>query len=181
MTNPKFNICFTGHRNLDNYNWKTQKTINIGKSLIKLIKDLESTIDFNNLTGFIFGGALGFDTLSFYVIHKNFPQYKKILCLPYKEMYNKWNKEEQQRHLYMKGYADKIIYVDEYYKMKNIGKYSYDKLQKRNEFMVDHSDMLIAYLEYEKSGTGNCINYAKKNNIIITNLYEIINKKVLTI
>ena len=35
-------------------------------------------------------------------------------------------------------------------------------MQKRNEYMVDHSDKVIAVWDGSKSGTKNCIDYAKK-------------------
>lgn len=35
-------------------------------------------------------------------------------------------------------------------------------MQKRNEYIVDHSDKVIAVWDGSKSGTKNCIDYAKK-------------------
>jgi len=44
-------------------------------------------------------------------------------------------------------------------------KYSIDKMQKRNEWMVDNCDLLIAVWNEDKSGgTYNCIQYAKSVN-----------------
>lgn len=35
-------------------------------------------------------------------------------------------------------------------------------MQKRNEYMVDLADKVIAVLDGSKSGTGNCVKYAKQ-------------------
>jgi uncharacterized phage-like protein YoqJ len=40
-------------------------------------------------------------------------------------------------------------------------------MQKRNQFMVDNSSVLISYLRENKGGTLNTVNYAKKKNIKI--------------
>ena len=37
-------------------------------------------------------------------------------------------------------------------------------MQKRNMFMVDNSSVLVAYLRYEKGGTKNTVEYAKRQN-----------------
>ena len=48
-------------------------------------------------------------------------------------------------------------------------------MQKRNEYMVDQSDKVIAVWDGSKSGTYNCIKYTKKQNkeIIVINPKEI--------
>lgn len=40
--------------------------------------------------------------------------------------------------------------------------YEADVMQKRNEYMVDHSDIVLAVWNGKKSGTENCIKYAEK-------------------
>lgn len=40
--------------------------------------------------------------------------------------------------------------------------YEADVMQKRNEYMVDHSDIVLAVWNGKKSGTKNCIKYAEK-------------------
>lgn len=41
------------------------------------------------------------------------------------------------------------------------------KMQKRNEWMVDHADILVAVWDGSEGGTYNCIQYAKKKGIRI--------------
>ncbi len=53
--------------------------------------------------------------------------------------------------------------------------YSKTCYMKRNKYMVDHSDLLIAFVKNYRSGTGQTINYAKKQNVDsdITDLSDI--------
>lgn len=48
-------------------------------------------------------------------------------------------------------------------------------MQKRNEYMTDNSDIVIAVWDGSKGGTANCVRYAKKLNkeIIVINPKEI--------
>ena len=48
-------------------------------------------------------------------------------------------------------------------------------MQKRNEYMVNESDKVIAVCDGSKSGTYNCIKYAENQNkeIIVINPKEI--------
>ena len=79
--------------------------------------------------------------------------------------------------------ADEVIYVDRLVNTKyvvannKIDIYVANKMQLRNEYMVDNSDKVIAYFNGEKKGgTYNCIKYAESLNKEIINLYEM-NKK----
>lgn len=49
--------------------------------------------------------------------------------------------------------------------------YTYDCMQKRNEYMIDNSDFVIAVWDGRPSGTGNTVRYAesKDKNIIRIN------------
>jgi uncharacterized phage-like protein YoqJ len=48
-------------------------------------------------------------------------------------------------------------------------------MQKRNEYMVDNSDIVIAVWDGSKGGTYNCVKYAEKlgKKIIVINPKEI--------
>lgn len=44
--------------------------------------------------------------------------------------------------------------------------------QRRNEWMVDHADHILAYYDGSRGGTANCINYANKVRKPVTNIYD---------
>jgi len=55
-------------------------------------------------------------------------------------------------------------------------------MQKRNEWMVDHSDYVIAVWDGSKGGTGNCVKYAIKQEKEILQLNpKTLEKKVLEV
>lgn len=51
------------------------------------------------------------------------------------------------------------------------GGYAPWKMQKRNEWMVDHADRVLALWDGSSGGTANCIAYANKVGKPITNLW----------
>ena len=87
----------------------------------------------------------------------------------------KWNDLDRIKWRQQLNKADKITRVDklENYKIKGYEEDIYypAKMQKRNQYMVNSSDIVIAVWSGSKGGTGNCVNYAKmqKKEIIVIN------------
>lgn len=75
--------------------------------------------------------------------------------------------EDKQTYDMIISLADSVISTSE--------SYSKNCYMKRNKYMVDHSDLLIAFVKNYRSGTGQTINYAKKQNVDsdITDLSDI--------
>ena len=176
-------ICFTGHRpdKLGGYDWNTPKNRLIMKNLTELI---EKEILENNAKTFIFGGALGIDQMAFEIVRKLqehcYHDIKMILAVPFKNQAIKWfNKNDVKRYESQLEWADEVIYVDEIegYECKNtyVGDYHPAKMDLRNRYMVDNSDLVIAVWNGTKGGTCNCVKYAKSKdkNIIFINPDEI--------
>ncbi|HBF3307630.1 TPA: DUF1273 family protein [Clostridioides difficile] len=172
--------AFTGHRTDKLYGSDLSNTKY--QMLAKLLrKQIITLIEVNNVDTFISGGATGFDTISFFTVEslKNKYSYiNNILAIPFEEQSSKWNNCDKSRYERMLGKANQVIYVDKldlYNKSKN-KKYTYSyKYQKRNEFMVDVSSYIIACFDGSKSGTLNCLNYAKEKN----NKIYLINPKAI--
>ena len=77
-----------------------------------------------------------------------------ILVLPY---------PSKDQEYFEKYYDELCLPVD--------GKTHYKAaITKRNEWLVDNSDMLIAYVENQSGGAYKTIKYAEKNNVPITNI-----------
>lgn len=83
-------------------------------------------------------------------------------------------KDKQVLNLYnyICSKADKVTIVTK-------TEYTKAVMQKRNEYMVDKADEILAVWDGTKGGTGNCIEYAEKKKKKITNIYrpELINNK----
>lgn len=188
-------ICFTGHRpnKLGGYNWNTNKNIKIMKKLKKEIIDLMKD-QYKNFKQteflFIFGGALGIDQMAFeivYEIKNNISKTKldiKInlyLAMPFKKQSDNWcDPKDKERLLSQMQRADQVIMIDELLKYRYphvaIGEYHPAKMQLRNQYMVNNATTIIGVWDGTQGGTGNCINYARKQkkNIIIINPSNII-------
>lgn len=173
-------ICFTGHRPKDlygYYEWSHPKNVN----LMKYIKRAVNTLIKDNLDknyNFYFGGAIGVDQFAFKCVNDlKKSEYVKgnvsmILCVPFRDQESEWNDLDQMRYTEQYLEADKIVLVDQLpgYKM-NIEGYHPGKLMKRNQYMVDNSDIVLAVWKgSETGGTANTVKYAKKQNKIIMRL-----------
>ena len=186
--------CFTGHRpeKLYGYDIYSPEYIKLAK-IIKnyIIKELIPA----GYDTFVVGGALGFDTVAFFIINKlknRHPNLRIILAVPFKNQPIKWNNEDRNRYNEMLKLADAVVQVDEVLLIKKygekyvlskefqqLGQFSKSKLFDRNNYMVNISDFIIGVWDGSKSGTGQCIQYAQKNKVkgiyINPHTYKIIN------
>lgn len=164
-------VCFTGHRpnKLGNcYSLTGDQSKYIKSKLEAVLIDL---IEDEGIERFISGGAIGLDQIAFWTVRSlkktYYPNLKNIVAVPFKNQASKWNDRETQTwYKKMLDVADDIVYVDELleYSMSGvgIGDYHVAKMQKRNEYMVDQSRIVVAVWDGTKGGTGNCVKYARQ-------------------
>lgn len=182
------NICFTGHRpnKLGGYDINSQKNLMVAKELINVLSNMITESEDEEFH-FICGGAIGFDQIAFHIcnyISKKSNKFKDKkftteIAVPFEKQYIKWNKKDVDFYLNQLNQADKITYVDkleDYNKTTaNQGDYHPYKMQLRNMYMVDKSDILIACWDGSKGGTYNCVEYAsslKKRIIRLNNIFD---------
>lgn len=187
--NLKETATFTGHRpnKLYGYDLGDRKYQILAKEIFKIAEYLvlEKGVKY-----FISGCALGTDTVSFFAIEhlkRKYPnkEIKNILAIPYSSISNSWKSNiDIDRFQRMKLSCDGYIEVDSLSQYNpygySIGEYHKNKLNKRNEFMVDYSSFIIAITLGLSSGTENCLNYLRDNRkdvkIFKINPKEIIKK-----
>lgn len=149
-------ICVTGHRpdKLYGYNLNNEKYEQLKQTFKKILLD-------NNCTEAITGMALGADTVFALAVLelKNEGYDIKLHCaIPCKGQTSTWiNVDDIERYFYIRDHADIVKIVSD-------KSYSPYLMQKRNEYMVDNCDKVIAVWNGTNGGTGNCIEYAKKMN-----------------
>lgn len=115
----------------------------------------------------ISGGALGWDQALATAARSHGIPY--VMALPLPGFEDRWpQSSKDQLYALMQG-AAQVVYVCE-------AGYAGWKMQKRNEWMVDSSDRVLALWDGSTGGTGNCIAYANKVNKLIINLWEEYNK-----
>lgn len=146
-------ICVTGHRPNKLYGY------NLSDPRWQRLKDqFKSLLKANNCTEAYSGMALGVDTVFALAVLelKNEGYNIKLHCaIPCQNHSCKWNKESIAIYDDIVSKADTVtIVVDEPYEPW--------MMQKRNEFMVDNSDKVIAVWGESNGGTANCVRYAEK-------------------
>lgn len=171
-------VCFTGHRPNKlpggyDYNSKKNKQLSfiLENKILELIEK-----DYKH---FICGGALGVDQIAFEVLCSLRDSGCNItieIAIPFENQAGNWTQESKDIYYSQLIRANKLTHVDKipaYNKNFEIGTYHPAKMEMRNRYMVDNSDIVIAVHDGSKGGTFNCIAYAKKNKKDIVLIDEI--------
>ncbi len=92
-----------------------------------------------------------------------------IAATPWPGFSNKWSIEWRAQYSDVLKGADLVISVSKYYHN--------DVFQQRNDWMVDHSSLVIAYYNGAPGGTRNAVEYAQRQGItVISNNPEYVEK-----
>lgn len=135
--------CFTGHRVL-------KKDINVD-NVDKVIQNL---ID-KGINTFLVGMALGFDLLCFErLLLKKDQNIKIVACIPCRGQELKYPLKEKEKYYNFLEQADEKIYMFE--------EYENGCMFVRNRFLVDNSNIIVAYVYKKSGGAYYTINYAEK-------------------
>lgn len=111
---------------------------------------------------FIAGGAIGVDSDFAEIVlglRDSFYDHIKLeIAVPCPNQDKYWSDTDKETYARILERADKVTYVSD--------KYTNFCMQKRNQYMVDHSDIVFAFWNENKTsgGTYNTIQYAKKKN-----------------
>ena len=146
-------ICVTGHRpnKLYGYDLKNQRWQKLKRQFKEILKE-------KGCKEAISGMALGVDTifaLAVLELKDEGDDIKLHCAIPCKNQSCKWVKDSVNLYNYILSKADVV-------KLVSNEEYKPYLMQKRNEYMVQRSDCVIAVWDGSKSGTGNCVRYAEK-------------------
>ena len=157
-------IAITGHRpnKLGNdYNLTSPLIKAIEKKLILVVHDYQPKY-------MISGMALGIDTLwAELAVKLGVPL---IAALPFKGQHTAWPSKSQDRYWNLLKQANQIHICDtnktytkfEDFLEADITEFTGSKMQKRNIWMVDECNLLVAVWNGTPGGTANCVNYANE-------------------
>lgn len=152
--------CFTGHRPQKlGYGENSIQCDELKNRLEELIIEL---IEKEDVTHFISGVALGVDTYAANIVlnlKTRYPDITLECAIPCENQAEKWNERDRDVYYDLISKCDKETLLQQ--------KYSSDCMRKRNEYMVDNSDYVIAVWNGKPSGTGNTVKYARKNNKMV--------------
>lgn len=147
--------CFTGHR-----------PHKLRRSEIEIKADLEKAIKQAIADGyitFITGMAYGVDIWAGQIVvrlRQSNPTLHLVAAVPFPGFEDRWSADWKKAYSELLDQADLVQYICHRY---NGGAY-----QRRNEWMVDHANRVIAVFNGEASGTKNTIDYANQKGIKIT-------------
>lgn len=147
MITEVFRVSFIGHREVDNFSY-------IEEQLEEIVKDLINTKEY---VEFCVGRNGEFDILVASVIKRAKRDYggennSLILVIPYPIA----NMDDMEK------FYDEILYPPELHCVHYKG-----AITKRNEWYVNNSDLLIAYVDREYGGAYECLKKAEKAKIPI--------------
>ena len=128
----------------------------------RLIALLQSILSAHPDTRFYLGDYGAFDGACNHILtelQKEYPRLKRIFVTPYISPEYGRLKTAKERY-------DESIYP---FEKRVMPKYA---IAKRNEWMVDHADVLIAYVRWNWGGAYHTLDYAKRHNKTIVNIYE---------
>jgi uncharacterized phage-like protein YoqJ len=137
-------VGITGHRSIGDSG--TRAYAYVCYELIKILDELKPE-------KLLSGMALGSDMAACDVCIKLGIPY--IACLPFVGQELLWSAADKSRYTELLAIAASIEVICE-------GGFANWKYQKRNEYIVDNSDMMIGIWDGSKSGTKNCLDYAQK-------------------
>ena len=148
-------ISFFGHRSIQNV-----------KNLYETVKRvIEESVDFNEDVVFFCGGYGDFDDLCACVCRSVKEKWKKcelVFVTPYITA----AQQEKIKQLMNLGLYDATIYPP----LENVP-YRF-AISKRNEWMIDQSDLIIVYVKHSFGGAYQSFHYAKQRGKRVVNLAE---------
>lgn len=156
----KRRCCFTGHR-------PEKLGISELKAKALLRTAIEQAVTDGFIT-FISGMSRGIDAWAAKIvleIKKEYSGIHLICASPYDGFEKRWSYTEQKRYCDIVSQADLVRFVCNHY--------SRSCFQIRNEWMIDHSAMVIAAFNGKSGETKNTISYAKRNGVYVYNVLNI--------
>ena len=150
-------VSFTGHRpgKLGGFDIPNPVYDHVCSEVTRLLKELKPEKA-------VSGMAVGLDQWAAQIcVDMHIPL---IAAVPFEGQEVIWPRESQDVYRALLAKADEIVTVSE-------GVYKGWKMQKRNEWMVDHSDVIIGVWDGSGGGTANCLKYAHEINKMIYRIH----------
>ena len=165
--NPKTTVCFSGHRpdGLPDYGDISKPAM--AMLYQRLLNEIEIAIQAGK-TSFIHGGMAGFDILAAEAVlqlKEKSPHILLFSIVPFEHgfLYTKeWERKWRNRAKSVFKQSDRVEYLEP--------AYSYRTYYRRNEWLVNHSTLLICYCNSNRGGTAYTRDYACKQGVSVINL-----------
>ena len=150
-------VAFIGHRELSHH--QAQVRGRLREAILQAHR--------NGTNTYFCGMALGFDMMAaeeVLALKSSIPVLKLIAVVPFKGQSAYWPMVEQQRYAYILSMADDVVHLSE--------NYFNGCYLKRNDYMLSHSQSVIAYFDGKpKGGTAYTCRKAWSKRMPIVNVY----------
>lgn len=152
-------VAFTGKRPQSlpwRFNEQDQRCIRLKQTLRG---EIEKCIK-EGYTIFVSGMALGVDSFAAEIVlemKKLYPLISLEAAIPCEHQSDRWNMADRNRYNALLSQCDTKTYVGR--------EYTDDCMIKRNRYMVDKADLLIAVCGNLSGGTGATVRYAKEKGV----------------
>lgn len=147
--------AFTGHRlhklpggRCENTRVRVELIDRIETVILTLIEKME-------VTHFVTGMAVGIDMYAAECVLRlkwKYPEITIEAAIPCRGQEKKWSKSQQEKYNHILSMCDRVTYLQD--------EYTKNCMMKRNMYMVDKADILLAVWDESSGGTGNTVNYA---------------------
>lgn len=150
--------AFTGHRDIEKSEYDA------------LAKRLFLTVDALYREGvytYYCGGAVGFDTVAAVTVlnmKAHYPHLRLVMAIPCPEQSTRWRDADRALYESILRRADEVVTVSP--------SYTNTCMMKRNRYMVDRAEVLIAYVKRETGGSAATKRYAIKKGLRILDVTE---------
>ena len=149
--------CFTGHRPQSLPFRLNEQDVRCVKLRALLLKLMTKLIKKDLVTHFISGMALGIDQICAELVLELKEQHPNITlecAIPCEEQAVNWTEPQRDRYFGIIECCDKETMLQHHY--------DEDCMMKRNCYMVDASQVILAVWNGKPSGTGNTVRYAQE-------------------
>lgn len=178
LRNREITVCVTGNRP-QKVQWLFDRKSKECRLLAKYMYALVEKLLFNGYRNFMSGMALGIDTMFAEAVLKLKKKYNKkceninLICvLACKNQSKPWRQADKEKLNKIIDKADEVVTLSQ--------RYTPTCYFIRNEYMVDNSNLVEAFWDYQKTGgTYSTIKYGEKQGVLcnITNLNRFIGDK----
>lgn len=162
-------ICGTGHRPDKLFGYDEQAFYDLTDIAYDYLKD-------NRPEGVVAGGAIGWDQALAHAAYQL--EIPLVLAYPFEGFESKWPKDSVGRRFHNE--LEVIMRELPYKEVERIyvsePGYAPWKMQVRNKWMVDKTDMVLALWNGTDGGTANCVRYAHQKQKPVVNLWEAFEK-----
>ena len=114
---------------------------------------------------FLSGGALGFDQMAARIVlslREKYPWIRLIMVIPFDGQADRWSEDQRRAWLHIIEASDRVVHIS----------HEYDRgvFFRRNRYLVEHADLLLAAYAGQPGGTAGTVAYARRHGVRVARI-----------